>query len=188
MAGSSWPPDEDIFIRYFLDRKLFGYGKWKLIIAPHVIDEGHLTQIEQKLEGCKVVRYTKWDCRKFESADVLIVDCFGLLSSIYRYGQIAYVGGGFGVGIHNVLEAAVWDMPVFFGPNNQKFQEAQGLKSAGGGFDFHTYDEFAAKMDSLLADSQKVASAGERAGAFVQSLAGVTSKVLDSILPLPANS
>ena len=188
VAGSSWPPDEDIFIRYFLDRKFFGYGKWKLIIAPHVIDEGHLTQIEQKLEGCKVVRYTKWDCRKFESADVLIVDCFGLLSSIYRYGQIAYVGGGFGVGIHNVLEAAVWDMPVFFGPNNQKFQEAQGLKSAGGGFDFHTYDEFAAKMDSLLADSQKVASAGERAGAFVQSLAGVTSKVLDSILPLPANS
>ena len=119
---------------------------------------------------------------------MLIVDCFGLLSSIYRYGQIAYVGGGFGVGIHNVLEAAVWDMPVFFGPNNQKFQEAQGLKSAGGGFDFHTYDEFAAKMDTLLADSQKVVSAGERAGAFVQSLAGVTSKVLGSIFPLPANS
>ena len=96
VAGSSWPPDEDIFIRYFLERKLFGYGKWKLIIAPHVIDESHLTQIEQKLEGCKVVRYTKYDCSGFESADVLIIDCFGLLSSIYRYATITYVGGGFG--------------------------------------------------------------------------------------------
>ena len=100
VAGSSWPPDEDIFIRYFLEHKLFGYGKWKLIVAPHVIDESHLIQIEQKLEGCKVVRYTKAECYALESADVLIIDCFGLLSSIYRYATVAYVGGGFGVSIH----------------------------------------------------------------------------------------
>ena len=180
VAGSSWPPDEDIFIRYFLERKLFGYGKWKLIIAPHVIDESHLAQIEQKLNGYKVVRYTKWDCYSFESADVLIIDCFGLLSSIYRYGDVAYVGGGFGVGIHNLLEAAVWDVPVFFGPNNQKFQEAQGLKK-NGGFEIHDYDEFARQMDRFASDVDYMKEQGRLAGQFVKSLAGATERVMADI-------
>ena len=129
MAGSSWPPDEEIFIKYFNAHK-----DWKLIIAPHVIDEEHLRQIEKLLEGRKVIRYKSEEFRTdsvavsnspLQNADVLIIDCFGLLSSIYHYGDVAYVGGGFGVGIHNLLEAAVWDVPVFFGPNNQKFHEAQ---------------------------------------------------------------
>ena len=180
VAGSSWPPDEDIFIRYFLERKLFDYGKWKLIIAPHVIDESHLTQIEQKLNGYKVVRYTKWDCYSFESADVLIIDCFGLLSSIYRYGDVAYVGGGFGVGIHNLLEAAVWDVPVFFGPNNQKFQEAQGLKK-NGGFEIHDYDEFARQMDRFASDADYMKEQGRLAGQFVKSLAGATERVMADV-------
>ena len=180
VAGSSWPPDEDIFIRYFLERKLFDYGKWKLIIAPHVIDESHLAQIEQKLNGYKVVRYTKWDCYSFESADVLIIDCFGLLSSIYRYGDVAYVGGGFGVGIHNLLEAAVWDVPVFFGPNNQKFQEAQGLKK-NGGFEIHDYDEFARQMDRFASDADYMKEQGRLAGQFVKSLAGATERVMADI-------
>ena len=182
VAGSSWPPDEDIFIRYFLERKLFGYGKWKLIIAPHVIDESHLVQIEQKLEGCKVVRFTKYNCYDFESADVLIIDCFGLLSSIYHYGDVAYVGGGFGVGIHNLLEAAVWDVPVFFGPNNQKFQEAQALKQSGG-FEIHNYEEFAQQMDRFVSDSDYLKEQGRKAGHFVKGQAGATGKVI-SQLPL----
>ena len=180
VAGSSWPPDEDIFIRYFLEHKLFGYGKWKLIIAPHVIDESHLAQIEQKLEGCKVVRYTKYDCYSFESADVLIIDYFGLLSSIYHYGSVAYVGGGFGVGIHNLLEAAVWDVPVFFGPNNQKFQEAQGLKKSGG-FEINNYEEFETQMDRFATDAAYLKEQGQLAGKFVQSLAGATDEVLSAI-------
>ena len=180
VAGSSWPPDEDIFIRYFLERKLFDYGKWKLIIAPHVIDESHLAQIEQKLNGYKVVRYTKWDCYSFESADVLIIDCFGLLSSIYRYGDVAYVGGGFGVGIHNLLEAAVWDVPVFFGPNNQKFQEAQGLKK-NGGFEIHDYDEFARQMDRFASDADYMKGQGRLAGQFVKSLAGATERLMADV-------
>ena len=180
VAGSSWPPDEDIFIRYFLEHQLFGYGKWKLIIAPHVIDESHLVQIEQKLDGCKVVRYTKYDCQDFESADVLIIDCFGLLSSIYHYGNIAYVGGGFGVGIHNVLEAAVWDVPVFFGPNNQKFQEAQSLKKSGG-FEIHDYEEFEQQMNRLISDSQYLKEQGMMAGKFVKGQAGATEKVLSAV-------
>ena len=181
VAGSSWPPDEDIFIRYFRDKQLFGYGKWKLIIAPHVIDESHLQEIEQKLDGYKVVRYTKFDCYQFESADVLIVDCYGLLSSIYRYGDIAYVGGGFGVGIHNVVEAAVWGKPVFFGPNNQRFQEAQGLKACGGGIEIGSYDDFAVRMDQLISQPQSVEALGRAAADYVSSRAGAVESIFGII-------
>ena len=178
VAGSSWQPDEEIFIKYFN-----GHQDWKLIIAPHVIGEDHLKQIEKLLEGRKVVRYTAAEKgASVADADVLIIDCFGLLSSIYHYGDVAYVGGGFGVGIHNTLEAAVWDLPVFFGPNNQKFQEAQGLKK-NGGFEIHDYEEFTAQMDRFVADSAYLKEQGQKAGQFVQSLAGATDKVFSAILP-----
>ena len=85
------------------------------------------------------------------------------------------------MGIHNVLEAAVWDVPVFFGPNNQKFQEAQGLKAAGGGFDFETAEAFERQMDIFLTDTAKLRASGEQAGQFVQSLAGATEKVLSAV-------
>ena len=182
VAGSSWPPDEDIFIRYFLEHKKFGYGKWKLIIAPHVIDEDHLTQIEQKLQGCKVVRYTKAKTdSSIQQADVLIIDCFGLLSSIYRYGTVAYVGGGFGVGIHNLPEAAVWGIPVFFGPNNARFQEAQELKGNSGGIEISSYDDFARQMDELSAHPEDLRQRGEAAGDYVKERAGATAKILNSV-------
>lgn len=125
VAGSSWPPDGDVFIPYFNSR-----DDWKLVIAPHEIGEDHLRQIEQRVE-MKTVRYTQTTPDEAARARCLIIDCFGLLSSAYRYGCAAYVGGGFGVGIHNVLEAAVWGIPVIFGPNNKHFQEAQGLMAAG---------------------------------------------------------
>ena len=181
VAGSSWPPDEDIFIRYFVEHKLLDYGKWKLIIAPHVIDESHLAQIEQKLDGYKVVRYTKYDCRSFESADVLIIDCFGLLSSIYRYATVCYVGGGFGVSIHNTLEAAVWEKPVIFGPENKKFQEAQGLKACGGGLEITGAEDFSSIMQRFTSDPQSITEAGQQAAAFVQQMTGATGKILADV-------
>ena len=174
VAGSSWPPDEEIFIRYFNQHK-----EWKLIIAPHVIGEDHLRQIEKLLEGRKVARYT--EAEDVADCDVLIINCFGLLSSIYHYGDVTYVGGGFGVGIHNVLEAAVWDVPVIFGPNNQKFQEAQGLKAAGGGFDIQSYEDFAQLMERFASDRSYLQQASERAGKFVGSLAGATDKILSAV-------
>ena len=181
VAGSSWPPDEEIFIKYFNQ-----HLEWKLIIAPHVIGEDHLRQIEKLLEGRKVVRYTRLSGNFGESgevvdADVLIIDCFGLLSSIYRYGDVAYVGGGFGVGIHNLLEAAVWSVPVFFGPNNQKFQEAQGLKK-NGGLEITDYESFASQMDRLAKDADYLKAQGEQAGRYVESLSGATEKVLAATL------
>ncbi len=181
VAGSSWPPDEEIFIKYFNQ-----HPEWKLIIAPHVIGEDHLRQIEKLLEDRKVLRYTSAAEKMVNDYDVLIINCFGLLSSIYRYGDVAYVGGGFGVGIHNLLEAAVWDVPVFFGPNNQKFQEAQGLKKSGG-FEISNYEDFARQMDRFAADAEELRAQGKKAGSFVESLSGATAKVLASItLPLPS--
>lgn len=175
IAGSSWPPDEDIFIKYFN-----AHPEWKLIIAPHVIGEDHLQQIEKLLQGRKVLRYTEAEKKKASDYDVLIIDCFGLLSSIYHYGDVAYVGGGFGVGIHNLLEAAVWDVPVFFGPNNQKFQEAQGLKTSGG-FEIHDEKEFAQLMDRFASDQQYLKEQGLQAGRFVKDKAGATAKVLSFV-------
>ena len=176
VAGSSWPPDEEIFIKYFNAHK-----DWKLIIAPHVIGEDHLKQIERLLEGRRIVRYTEAEkANALGDAEVLIINCFGLLSSIYHYGNVAYVGGGFGVGIHNLLEAAVWDVPVFFGPNNQKFQEAQGLKKSGG-FEINNYEEFAAQMDRFAADKACLKEQGQKAGQFVQGLSGATQKVLANV-------
>ncbi|MBR0539057.1 MAG: 3-deoxy-D-manno-octulosonic acid transferase [Bacteroidales bacterium] len=175
VAGSSWPPDEDIFIPFFNEHK-----DWKMIIAPHVIGEDHLRQIESKVQG-KVVRYTQATQENVKDADCLIIDCFGLLSSVYQYGELAYVGGGFGVGIHNVLEAAVWDMPVIFGPNNQKFQEAQRLKTVGGGLEIASEDDFRRIMTSFMNDQATISHAGSQAGQYVQSLVGVTEKIFKLI-------
>ena len=176
VAGSSWPPDENIFIPFFNEHK-----DWRLLIAPHVIAEEHLKLILSLIKGKKVVRYTQTTPEEAAEADVLIIDCFGLLSSMYNYGDVAYIGGGFGVGIHNTLEAAVWNMPVIFGPNNKKFQEAQGLLKSGGGFEINTYEDFSGLMSSLMNEETFLKQAGDKAGTFVAHLAGATDKVLASV-------
>ena len=183
IAGSSWQPDEDIFIRYFNE-----HPEWKMIIAPHVIGEDHLKQIESKLEGRKVVRYSAIANSQLstlnsqlQDVSVLIIDCFGLLSSIYRYADVCYVGGGFGVSIHNTLEAAVWGKPVIFGPENKKFQEAQGLKECGGGFEIHDYEEFCALMNRFENEPDALKQASQAAGDFVKQRAGATRMILSDV-------
>ena len=178
IAGSSWLPDEEIFLKYFNLHK-----DWKLIVAPHVIGEDHLAQIFELLKGRRVVRYTEATEENVKDAEVLIIDCFGLLSSIYHYGTISYVGGGFGVGIHNVLEAAVWDIPVIFGPNNKRFQEAQGLIMAGGGFEINDYQSFRDLMMRFETDEMFLQTSKKHAGEFVKGRAGATEKIMGS-LPL----
>lgn len=178
IAGSSWLPDEEVFLKYFNLHK-----DWKLIVAPHVIGEDHLAQIFELLKGRRVVRYTEATEESVKDAEVLIIDCFGLLSSIYHYGTISYVGGGFGVGIHNVLEAAVWDIPVIFGPNNKRFQEAQGLIMAGGGFEINDYQSFRDLMMRFETDEMFLQTSKKHAGEFVKGRAGATEKIMGS-LPL----
>ena len=175
VAGSSWQPDEELFIDYF-NR----HPEMKLIIAPHVVDENHLAWIESRLNRPSM-RYTRALGADLSRADCLIIDCYGLLSSIYRYGEISYVGGGFGVGIHNVLEAAVYGIPVLFGPNNQRFREARQLLAEGGGFEIHDAAEFNATMDRLLTDETFLAQSGERAGRYVKENAGAADAILEAI-------
>ncbi len=177
IAGSSWLPDEKIFIPYFNEHR-----DWKLIIAPHVIAESHIELIEQQLQGRRVVRYTQINnAADLAAAEVLIIDCFGLLSSIYKYGTVAYVGGGFGEGIHNLPEAAVWNLPVIFGPNNRKFREAQELKACKGGFEISSAADFARVMDTFISDAAILRAASDAAGGYVRSQSGATEKLLQLI-------
>lgn len=172
IVGSSWPKDEDVYIPYFNTT-----DNLKLIIAPHEINESHLKYIESNLKR-KTIRYSQASVENIADYDCVIIDCFGLLSSIYRYGQIAYVGGGFGVGIHNVLEAAVYSVPVIFGPNFKKFIEALGLIEAGGGYSIADYNAFRGLMDEFLQYDETLVSAGKLAGDFVSQNSGAADRVL----------
>ena len=176
VAGSSWQPDEDIFIRFFNE-----HTDWKLIIAPHVIGEDHLAYILDKLQ-MKAVRYTQATEQSAAEARCLIIDCFGLLSTIYRYGEIAYVGGGFGVGIHNVPEAAVWGVPVLFGPNNKRFQEAQDLLACKGSFEVTDYDSFNTIISRLISDDKFRHQCGEASANYVKSRSGATDIIMKSVV------
>lgn len=175
VAGSSWQPDEELFIRYFNE-----HPGMKLIIAPHVIDDLHLVDIINRLKR-PYVRYSKATPDKAAKADCLIVDCYGLLSSIYRYGTISYIGGGFGVGIHNTLEAAVYGMPVVFGPKFQKFVEAKELIEVGGAYTISDYTGLETLLDRFISDKAFLDKTGDVAGHYVMSRAGATEKILEDI-------
>lgn len=175
VAGSSWGPDEDIFIRYFNE-----HPEMKLVIAPHVVSDSHLKEIMEKVKR-PCVRYTEATAENVSKADCLIIDCYGLLSSIYRYGEISYIGGGFGVGIHNVLEAAVYGIPVIFGPNNKKFREAQHLLEKKGGFEINDYEEFKRLMDRFLTDNSYLRQAGNAAGDYVKNNSRALEKIMKAI-------
>lgn len=175
VAGSSWGPCEDLIIPYFNT-----HPNLKLVLAPHVVSADHLAEIERKLER-PGVRYSEATPKSVAEADCLIIDCYGLLSSIYRYATVAYVGGGFGVGIHNVPEAAVYGCPVLIGPNNRKFREAQDLLAAGGCIEVTDAATFAAAMDRFLGDRQALAEAGEAAGRYIHSNAGAADTIYAEI-------
>ncbi len=123
----------------------------KLIIAPHEVNEERIAAIESQLNrpSCRLSTATPEEAAK---CDCIIVDCYGKLSSAYRYGNIAYIGGGFGVGIHNLNEAAVYDIPVIFGPHYHKFKEARDLIKCKGGFSFSNKEEFDAIIEPIVND------------------------------------
>lgn len=175
VAGSSWAPDEDLIIPYFN-----AHPGMKIILAPHVISEDHLHQIESKLKR-PFVRYTEATEENVKQADCLIINCFGLLSSIYRYGDIAYVGGGFGVGIHNVPEAAVYGVPVLIGPNNKGFREAQDLLRLGGCFEVTGKTLFNAIVDRLIADEGVRKMRGGLGKTYIESNAGASDQIYKTL-------
>lgn len=169
VAGSTWPEDELLFARYISQR-----DNIKLILVPHEIDPTHLHRIFQLFEG-RYVRYTEATPMSLDKCRILLVDTIGVLSSIYRYGHVAYIGGGFGVSIHNTLEAAVYGIPVVFGPTWKKFREAYGLLNAGAAITVKNYREFESALDKAF-DGRIIM--GQKANDYVQSECGATEKIL----------
>lgn len=175
VGGSTWPDDEHFLLSYFNS-----HPAQKLILAPHVVSEAHLCAIERQLKRPSL-RLSRATSDNIDKVDCLIVDCYGVLSSIYRYGHIAYIGGGFGSGIHNVPEAAVYGIPVVIGPNNRKFKEAQDLKRAGGIYEIHSPEEYASLMDVLTPNPQQMKQAGERALRYIEANSGAVGHIFDFV-------
>lgn len=168
VAGSTWQPDEQLFARYLQER-----DDVKLVIVPHEVNETHLKQIFQMFEG-RYVRWSEASKHSLATSRIVVVDMMGLLSKLYKYANVAYVGGGFGVGIHNTVEPAVYGVPVLFGPNYGKFREAKGLISAGAGESVRNYATFRDAMNRALEISEQM---GEAAKAYVKSECGATEKI-----------
>ena len=175
VAGSSWQPDEDILLDY-VNR----HPEIRLVIAPHVVNEAHIQEIEQKLTT-PALRYSKATLENVQNYRVLIIDGYGLLSSIYRYATVAYVGGGFGVGIHNVPEAAVYGIPVIIGPNHQRFAEAVALIENGGCKSIERAEDFSAIMDDFLENPSHISAAGSAAGHYINQNAGATPVIYQHV-------
>jgi len=175
VAGSSWQPDEDIILDY-VNR----HPDLRLVIAPHVVNNAHIQEIEQKLTT-PALRYSQATLENVDDYRVLIIDGYGLLSSIYRYATVAYVGGGFGVGIHNVPEAAVYGIPVIIGPNHQRFAEAVALIANGGCKSIKNAEDFSVIMDDFLENPAHIAQAGSAAGDYIHQNAGATPLIYQHV-------
>lgn len=176
MAGSSWSDDEDIYIPW-----LKSHPEVKAVIAPHEFDNDRINRLLNIFDGEAISwSQAKVDPHALVGKRVFIMDCFGLLSAAYRYADMAYVGGGFGAGIHNINEAAVYGIPVFFGPNNAKFIEARELKECGGGVQVTSQSDFAHQADMML-DAATRKAAGKAASDYIHSKIGATDKVFNII-------
>ena len=191
IVGSSWMEDEKIISDYFTNPKSHlpagqaGILDPKIIIAPHEIDEKHLANIEAEFiplfRGAGVcLRFSKASEKNINEAKVLIIDNIGMLSSLYQYGSIAFIGGGFGKGIHNILEAATFGLPIIFGPNYEKFIEAKELIKLGGAFSIKDVSELEKTMP-LLNDEQVLKTASQISRMYVQGRVGATDKILEKI-------
>lgn len=175
VVGSSWLPDEQLITQY-----INAHTEQRLIIAPHEIHEEHIQQIESLLTR-RTLRLSQANENNIQEAECLIIDSIGLLSSIYRYGKVAYIGGGFGAGIHNILEAAVYGMPVIFGPKYGKFREARNMIAQECAFSITNYNELESLLDTFATQPQQLAATGEKAGQFVVKNAGATDLIYDDI-------
>lgn len=176
IAGSTWPQDEELLANYIngLDEN------WKVIFAPHEISEERILALK-KLIGKDFTRYSDLLKNQKTEFKVLIIDNIGMLSSIYQYGKIAYIGGGFGAGIHNTLEAAAWGLPVVFGPKYHKFQEAKDLIAQKAGFSVKNKDELHSILDQLIGDEVYSNDCGSKAKSYVAQNTGATALIMKKI-------
>lgn len=176
VAGSTWPADEDLLAHFLTITNV----SLKLVIAPHEIDESHLLAIEEKFKQFNPVRFSHFKkLLSHEQNQVLIIDSIGLLMHIYHYATFAYIGGGFGSGIHNILEAATFGKPVIFGPNYQKFNEARELILLGGAFSVLNAEEFLAIYTKVLTNNEAYNTTSAIAKKYVEDNTGATISILN---------
>ena len=176
IAGSTWFPDEELLVQY-----IEKHPNFKLIIAPHEIDDDHIV----KLKSLISVKYSLFTEKKFDTwhdSQILIVDTIGLLSSLYQYGTVAYIGGGFGKGIHNILEAATFGLPIIFGPNYLKFKEARDLIQLNSAFSIKDYQELEIVFDNLLLNADVLLNSSIAAKNYVKLNVGATDKIMDAVM------
>ena len=192
VAGSSWPPDEALIARI-----LENFSKIRLVVAPHEIGKDHIAAIERTFSIYNPVRYTQLNerfvnsaegseereaiCKQLSGSRVLVIDCIGILSSVYKYGHVAYIGGGFGVGIHNILEAATYGMPIIFGPNYKKFKEAKDLISLGGATSIENCSDLYDITNKFVNNRSVITEKGAICKKYVMSNIGATQKVVSTI-------
>jgi 3-deoxy-D-manno-octulosonic-acid transferase len=182
IAGSTWSKDENVILKSFVHLKEKKYNTLKLVLVPHEVDEKNISRLEKDLSllNLKYARYTTFK-EVDKNADILVVDTIGMLSSIYKYGQIAYIGGGFDGGIHNILEPAVFGLPVIFGPNHQKFNEAARLLKLGAATEIKEDTELSEILEKYLNSAPILDNASQIAHAYVNANKGATEKILKQI-------
>jgi 3-deoxy-D-manno-octulosonic-acid transferase len=178
VAGSTWHPDEAV-----LHAVMRNEPQVKLIVAPHVTDKRHIDELVKRFSAFNPVLYSQYSKGdgNIAGSRVFIIDTMGMLSKLYRYADLAYIGGGFGAGIHNTAEAAVYGVPVMFGPNYKKFREAVALLDRGGAFTFDTEKEALKIAGKLLSDDTFRIDAGKKAAAYIMENRGATNLITDKI-------
>ena len=178
VVGSSWPKDEELFIE-LINQKL--KNDWKILFAPHNLNEAEINNFITKINQ-KTLKFSdleKTSIQDLNDAKVFILNTIGVLSKVYSYADITYIGGGFGAGIHNTLEAVTFGNPVVFGPKYKKFQEAVDLIEVGGGFTIANQHEFNEIMNQLMNDENFRNDVGKKAGDFVQNSPNATKMIMD---------
>jgi 3-deoxy-D-manno-octulosonic-acid transferase len=177
IAGSTWPADEEL-----AGTLIAKYPSWKFIVAPHEIPEEKVSKLITFLPTDKTIRFSQISnlTSQISSYQVLVIDNIGMLSSLYQYGEVAYIGGGFGVGIHNTLEAAAFGLPVIFGPNYDRFKEAKDLVKLQAGFSINNVAELQNIAGLLMTDADYRLKASETAKEFVNQSKGATEIIMSN--------
>ncbi len=173
IAGSTWPEDDDLLVQFINEC----VNSWKFIVAPHVIDHSHIEHLQMRITK-KSILFSESKDAHLADYDVMIIDNIGMLSSLYQYGNIAYIGGGFGKGIHNILEATTFGMPVVFGPNYQKFNEAKELIDAGGAFSISDFGGLKRFVHFFMTNPDSMKEAAVICSNYVKNNVGATQKIL----------
>ena len=179
IAGSTWAKDEEIIQKLIKTID----NRFKYIIAPHEINETQITKLEEKIKS-KTIRYSIATKQNISTAQVLIIDNIGLLSALYAYADIAYIGGGFGKGIHNILEPATFGMPIFIGLNNAKFKEAQDLKEIGVAKEINSDKEMIRYCEYLLNNKNHWNELKIKSKQYVRQNSGATKKIVESVFSM----